>query len=188
MAIQENLNDIRQEIGAQEQFLESIIKGERAFKKYKKLIIAACVVAIAAVTWVYAQKFIDKGRVKEANEAYSKLIANPSDEAALKILKDKEPSLYALYKFKQDMQKSDVSSAKELLALPIDPLVKQIISAQIGEQSGGILADYNALLKGYGYLKENKINEARSEFSKIPLDSQLNNLVKNLQHYQGNKQ
>ena len=183
MAIQENLNDIRQEIGAQEQFLESIIKGERAFKKYKKLIIAA-----SAVTWTYAQKFIDKGRVKEANEAYSKLIANPSDEAALKILKDKEPSLYALYKFKQDMQKSDVSGAKELIALPIDPLVKQIISAQIGEQSGGILADYDALLKGYGYLKENKISEARSEFSKIPLDSQLNNLVKNLQHYQGNKQ
>lgn len=86
------------------------------------------------------------------------------------------------------MQKSDVSGAKELLALPIDPLVKQIISAQIGEQSGGILADYDALLKGYGYLKENKISEARSEFSKIPLDSQLNNLVKNLQHYQGNKQ
>jgi len=188
LAIQENLNDIRQEIGAQEQFLESIIKGERAFKKYKKLIIAACVVVIAAVAWVYAQKFIDKGRVKEANEAYSKLIANPSDEAALKILKDKEPSLYALYKFKQDMQKSDVSGAKELIALPIDPLVKQIISAQIGEQSGGILADYDALLKGYGYLKENKISEARSEFSKIPLDSQLNNLVKNLQHYQGNKQ
>lgn len=187
MAIKDDLNEIKNEIGAQEQFLESVIKGERFFKKYKKLIIAVFVAILIGVAGFYASKIIEQNRIDTANTAYSKLITNPHDTDALNTLKDKAPSLYALHQFKIAMQTGNTSEAKELLNLPIDPLLKQILSAQIGEQNSVILSDYAALMRGYELLKQNKIDEAKVEFAKISLDSQLINLVKNLQHYQGNK-
>ncbi|MBE2986413.1 hypothetical protein CCAL12920_07465 [Campylobacter sp. RM12920] len=187
MAIQENLTEIKKEIGAQEQFLESVIKSERFLKKYKKAIIFSAIIAVLGIAGFYGSKAINANRISAANEAYSKLILNPTDADALKILKEKEPTLYAIHQFKEAMRKEDIAQAKELLSLPIDPIVKQILSSQIGTQDGSILANYETLIKGYELLKEDKINEARAEFAKIPLDSPLMNLVKNLEHYQGNK-
>ena len=66
-------------------------------------------------------------------------------------------------------------------------IVKDIILSQTGDTNTQILSEYNALLKGFELLKENKIKEANDEFNKIALDSQLQTLVKNLKHYQGIK-
>ena len=184
MAIKEDLNEIKKEIGAQEQFLESVIKGERFFNKNKKLLIALLVIVVIAL---YANKIIDNRKVVAANEAYSKLIMDANDTKAAEILKQNEPSVYALYELKAALEKGDIKAAKELANLPVDPLVKQIILSQTTDQSTQILASYDALLQGFEYLKQNKISEANAEFAKIPLDSQLMTLVKNLQHYQGNK-
>ena len=180
MAIKEDLSEIKKEIGAQEQFLESVIKGERFFNKNKKLLIALLVIVVIALIALYANKIIDNRKVVAANEAYSKLIMDANDTKAAKILKQNEPSVYALYELKAALEKG-------LANLPVDPLVKQIILSQTTDQSTQILASYDALLQGFEYLKQNKISEANAEFAKIPLDSQLMTLVKNLQHYQGNK-
>ncbi|EAT99848.1 hypothetical protein [Campylobacter curvus] len=187
MAIKEDLNEIKKEIGAQEQFLESVIKGERFFNKNKKLLIVLLVIVVIALIALYANKIIDNRKVVAANEAYSKLIMDANDTKAAKILKQNEPSVYALYELKAALEKGDIKAAKELANLPVDPLVKQIILSQTTDQSTQILASYDALLQGFEYLKQNKISEANAEFAKIPLDSQLMTLVKNLQHYQGNK-
>ncbi|MBR8465550.1 hypothetical protein KDE13_04140 [Campylobacter sp. faydin G-140] len=186
MALKQDLNEIKKEIGAEEQFLESVIKGERFFNKYKKVFILAFIIAIIAIIGFYANKLVNQNRVEKANEAYSKLITNPNDTAALQILKEKAPSLYALYELKARLANGDTNGTKELLDLFIDPIIKQIIVAQDGENSE-ILSSYGAFIKGYELLKQDKIDEAKAEFAKIPLDSQLTNLVKNLQHYQGIK-
>lgn len=97
MAIKEDLNEIKKEIGAQEQFLESVIKGERFFNKNKKLLIALLVIVVVALIALYANKIIDNRKVVAANEAYSKLIMDANDTKAAEILKQNEPSVYALY-------------------------------------------------------------------------------------------
>ena len=187
MAIKEDLTEIKKEIDAQEQFLESMIKGERFFKKYKTLLIVVCAAAIVATVGFYTSKILNDNRVEEANLAYSKLILNPNDANALSVLKEKEPSMYALFSLGQMLDKNDTKGISELANLQVNPLVKDIILSQTSNANSEILKEYNALLKGFELLKENKIKEANDEFNKIALDSQLQTLVKNLKHYQGIK-
>ncbi|WP_459819227.1 hypothetical protein [Campylobacter concisus] len=187
MAIKEDLTQIKQEIGAQEQFLESMIKGERFFRKYKKFMIIAIIVAVIAIIGFYSNKIINDNRIEDANLAYSKLILNPNDANALSILKEKEPNLYALFSLQQKLDKNDTNGISELANLKVNPIVKDIILSQNGNANNQILSEYSTLLKGFELLKQNKIKEANDEFNKISLDSQLQTLVKNLKHYQGIK-
>ena len=187
MAIKEDLTQIKQEIGAQEQFLESMIKGERFFRKYKKFMIIAIIVAVIAIIGFYSNKIINDNRIEDANLAYSKLILNPNDANALSILKEKEPNLYALFSLQQKLDKNETNGISELANLKVNPIVKDIILSQNGNANNQILSEYSTLLKGFELLKQNKIKEANDEFDKISLDSQLQTLVKNLKHYQGIK-
>lgn len=187
MAIKEDLTQIKQEIGAQEQFLESMIKGERFFRKYKKFMIVAIIVAVIAIIGFYSNKIINDNRIEDANLAYSKLILNPNDANALSILKEKEPNLYALFSLQQKLDKNETNGISELANLKVNPIVKDIILSQDGNANTQILSEYSILLKGFELLKQNKIKEANDEFNKISLDSQLQTLVKNLKHYQGIK-
>ena len=187
MAIKEDLTQIKQEIGAQEQFLESMIKGERFFRKYKKFMIIAIIVAVIAIIGFYSNKIINDNRIEDANLAYSKLILNPNDTNALSILKEKEPNLYALFSLQQKLDKNETNGISELANLTVNPIVKDIILSQNGNANNQILSEYSILLKGFELLKQNKIKEANDEFNKISLDSQLQTLVKNLKHYQGIK-
>lgn len=187
MAIKEDLTQIKQEIGAQEQFLESMIKGERFFRKYKKFMIIAIIVAVIAIIGFYSNKIINDNRIEDANLAYSKLILNPNDTNALSILKEKEPNLYALFSLQQKLDKNETNGISELANLKVNPIVKDIILSQNGNANNQILSEYSILLKGFELLKQNKIKEANDEFNKISLDSQLQTLVKNLKHYQGIK-
>ena len=187
MAIKEDLTQIKQEIGAQEQFLESMIKGERFFRKYKKFMIIAIIVAVIAIIGFYSNKIINDNRIEDANLAYSKLILNPSDTNALSILKEKEPNLYALFSLQQKLDKNETNGISELANLKVNPIVKDIILSQNGNANNQILSEYSTLLKGFELLKQNKIKEANDEFNKISLDSQLQTLVKNLKHCQGIK-
>ena len=156
MAIKEDLTEIKKEIDAQEQFLESMIKGERFFRKYKTLLIVLCVAAIVALIGFYASKVLNDNRVEEANLAYSKLILNPNDANALNVLKEKEPSMYALFSLGQMLDKNDTKGISELANLKVNPIVKDIILSQTGDENTQILSEYNARLKGFELLKQRK--------------------------------
>ncbi|WP_058909392.1 hypothetical protein [Campylobacter fetus] len=54
-----------------------------------------------------------------------------------------------------------------------------------GDNSDGLLSTYNSLVKGYELLTQNKLPEAKIEFSKIPSNSPLEPVANNLEHYQG---
>jgi hypothetical protein len=185
LAIKDDIDSIKRDLSAEEQFLENAIKGERFIKKYKKLFALAVAVAIIASIGYYANGYLEKLKSRAANAAYAKLIENPSDEAAKTELKNKDISLYALFAFKQSLENNDTQTLSALANEPIDPLLKEIIKSQIGD-SGQILSNYQSILKSYELIKNDKIVEARAELKKIPLNSPLQPLVKNLEHYQGN--
>ncbi|MDL0088545.1 hypothetical protein [Campylobacter gastrosuis] len=187
MAIKDDLNVIKNELNTQEQFIENIIKGERFFKKYKKPLIATFIIGVVAVAGYFINNAVDESRKEAANVAYSRLILDKNDTQALEILKQKEPSIYALFKFKQYTDNGDINGVKSLLNEPVDPLIKEIFKASIGQSSADIGKEYDTLLRAFLYLKDNKIAEANAEFAKISLNSPLSNLAKNLQHYQGYK-
>lgn len=187
MAIKEDLNAVKNELSTEEQFLENMIKSERFVKRYKRVFIGVLAVGVVGLAAYYISGMMERNRIANSSAAYTQLLANPNDASALEKLKAESPSLYALVKFKSMQDSNDTAGVKTLLAEPIDPVLKQIFSAYIGEGNGAIMAGYDALVRGYELLKQDKVAEAKVEFAKVPADSPLFGLVKNLQHYQGNK-
>lgn len=129
-----------------------------------------------------------EAKFKKANESYSELILNPNDKEAAKKLKSLDKNLFTLFEFRQALDNNDSKKIDELSNLEgIDKLLKDIISYEAGKQSGEILSSYSAFMNGYAYLKEGKVEEANKEFIKISPNSGLTQIVKNLRHYNGNK-
>ena len=186
MAIKDDIDSIKEELNTQEQFLENIIKSERFFKKYKKIIIGAFALGVIGAAGYYINGALKEKEFKAANAAYAKLILNPKDEQAKAELRQKDASLYALYEFKRAVDNNDTDALKSLANEQIDPLLKDIVKSQINEPSGQILTSYKAVVRGYELMKENKIDDAKNEFKQVPLNSQLQSIVKNLEPYQGN--
>lgn len=183
MAIKDNIEVIKQELSAQEQFLENAIKSERFIKKYKNVFIVAFIIVIGIVIYTYASDYMYQKKLLSINTAYSNILHDPNNKEAKDILQNQAPSLLALVEFKKLSQEGNISEIKALALKPdIDPLLSQIMLASINESNSDILSDYNILLKGYNLLIEKKVNEAKAEFAKISQDSSLQSLVKNIQH------
>ena len=184
LAVKENIDYIKNEISSQEQLLESAIKSERFFKRNKKSFIAAGIIIIVALAGDSISNALQEASKAEVNKAYNTLINHPDDSNAKQILISKNPSLYALFVIKT----ADLNSTTlidEAINLEIDPLLKEILVNLKGQESAKILSNYNALVDGYELLKDGKIDAAKAEFAKIPLNSPLQQIAKNLEHYQG---
>ena len=188
MAIKDDIKDVKERMDSQGQFLENIIKSELFIKKYKKPIVGAFIVTLLAVVVYLVVDYQKETKFKKANESYNELILNPNDKEAAKKLKSLDKNLFTLFEFRQALDNNDSKKIDELSNLEgIDKLLKDIISYEAGKQSGEILSSYSAFMNGYAYLKDGKVEEANKEFIKISPSSGLTQIVKNLRHYNGNK-
>lgn len=187
LAIKEDIQAIKQEIGAEEQFLESMIKGERFFKKYKHVIIGAVTLGIVIVVGYYINVTIEQERLNSTNEAYEVLLKNPKDEKSLAALKDGNKPLYEAFLFQQASKSKNMQELKELLNSSLDPLLKDVAKFKIGNGDSELFKNIKILLNGYEFLKKGDTKKANAAFSSIPLTSNLQEIVKKLNHYQGIK-
>lgn len=188
MAIKDDIKDVKERMDSQGQFLENIIKSELFIKKYKKPIVSTFIVVFLAVVVYLVVDYQKEAKFKKANESYNELILNPNDKEAANKLKSLDKNLFTLFEFRQAMDNNDSKKINELSNLEgIDKLLKDIIKYEAGEQSGEILSSYSAFMNGYAYLKDGKVEEANKEFIKISPSSGLTQIVKNLRHYNGNK-
>ncbi|MCZ6150474.1 hypothetical protein O6B96_05365 [Campylobacter ureolyticus] len=188
LAIKDDIKDVKERMDSQGQFLENIIKSELFIKKYKKPIVGTFIVVFLAIVVYLVVDYQKEAKFKKANESYSELILNPNDKEAAKKLKSLDKNLFTLFEFRQALDNNDSKKIDELSNLEgIDKLLKDIISYEAGKQSGEILSSYSAFMNGYAYLKEGKVEEANKEFIKISPSSGLTQIVKNLRHYNGNK-
>ena len=188
MAIKDDIKDVKERMDSQGQFLENIIKSELFIKKYKKPIVGTFIVVFLAIVVYLVVDYQKETKFKKANESYNELILNPNDKEAANKLKSLDKNLFTLFEFRQAMDNNDSKKINELSNLEdIDKLLKDIIKYEAGEQSGEILSSYSAFMNGYAYLKEGKVEEANKEFIKISPNSGLTQIVKNLRHYNGNK-
>lgn len=190
LAIKEDINALKQEIGAEEQFLESIIKGERFFKKYKIFIIAIVVIALLLGIGYGVFDTIKNNRIKSANIAYEMLLKNPQNTKALEELKSSSDSLYNVYLFHMASQKQDKKALQTLASngSDLDALLKDIVNYELQNGNSQALKDLDVLIKGYKQLKSGNVKAARATFSAIALTSPLQEVVKQLMHYQDIRQ
>lgn len=188
LSLKDDIKEVKQELGAQEQFLENVIKSELFLTKHKKTIIIFLTIIICAFVGNYAVKSIKENSIENANILYSKLLKNPKDTKTIEELKKENVNLYALFELNNAGENNNTSKLKEVLALNgLDPILKDVINYKLGLNSGEIMSTYSSLVKGFKLLEKNDLVGANNEFAKIPLTSPLNAIAKNLQHYHGNK-
>lgn len=184
MAIKDDVKAIKEQIGAEEQFLESVIKGERFFKKYKFPIIGAVILLVVFGVGYSITDYLKTKRLNETNEAYMLLLQNPTDTNALKTLKDGNPKLYEAFLFQKASKANDIKELKNIVNTSSDPIIKSIAIYELNDGTSDVLKDVQILLQGYSLLKENKIKEAHGKFAQISITSPLQEIVKKLNHYQ----
>jgi len=191
LSLKENIKSVKEEIGAEEQFLESIIKGERFYKKYKRQIQVLVVVAVLGALGYTGFDILKKRNLKLSNEAYEKLSKNPNDKKSLAIIKDKNSNLYNVYLFKKAIKTNNVEKLKEMSKDKNNKLLADISKYQLEQiqdsktVNSELLKGFSLLEEGFDLLKENKITEAKLKFAQIDPNSPLFKIVKNLEHYQG---
>ncbi|EAK5497330.1 hypothetical protein DL061_06670 [Campylobacter jejuni] len=189
MGLKDNLKAVKNELNTEEQFIENFIKGERFIRKYKFYISA---VVIILVTWFAGNFIISKindYKTKEANEIYANLIQDPSNKNLLEQLKNKNTNLYAIFLLKENINDfNNTALQNELKQIysntQTNTLLKNIIALSLGDKSI-FLKNYDKLLEAYKFLEQNKIEEANVLLSQIKENSSLNQIAKNLKHYQG---
>ncbi|EAJ0348941.1 hypothetical protein YZ38_06365 [Campylobacter lari] len=181
MALKENLKAVKEELSSQEQMMENFIKSERFIRKYKYYFIALITLLVLYFSGSYIYNIKQEKNIQESNIIFNNLLKNPSDQKLIEELKQKNANLYTIYIMGQNNQ-----DLNQTLSLNIDPLLKQIVLAQ-NNQKSDFLKDYNTLLIGFEFLKQNDFKNADVEFNKIPINSPLWQIITSLKHYQGIK-
>lgn len=185
MALKDDIQGVSKELNSQEQFLESIIKSERFFKKHKKSIFSFVIFILIVFGLFFSIKTYKNANFEAASEAYTRLINNQQNPQDLEILKSKNPTLFSVYEFQ--INRTNKEKLEEILKNPAtDQIIKKIIEFELGK-NGDFMGDYNALMNGFKLLQQNKIDAANLEFAKISKESGLQGLANNLKHYQGKK-
>ncbi len=183
MSLKENVDYIKQEIGTEEKFLEGFVKFERIYKKYKFVIIASTVSILLLVVGIYTKNYFDNANKLKANEAYNKLIANPSDTVALAILKETNTKLYNIITLK-DGSKIETSFLGELAAYSKaiqESNIKNLDSLIMNPEF--ILKEYAIFNKALLQAKNGEYKASKETLNLIPKDSQVSKLSDSLKHY-----
>ena len=194
MGLKENINAVKEELSTEEQFLESIIKGERFFKRNKKIIIGGLVLVALGIGGYIINDALKTQKLKESNIAYQALLLDANNSAAKELLKSKNTKLYELYLFESALKTEDVAMLKSIANSKENPILADIATYQLSQLDNSValksemLPNMVLLQEGYALLKENKIEEARLKFAQIDAKSPLKQIAKNLEHYQGAKQ
>ncbi|BEK06744.1 hypothetical protein B10767_03880 [Campylobacter jejuni] len=190
MGLKDNLKAVKNELNTEEQFIiENFIKGERFIRKYKFYISAVVIILVAWFAGNFIISKINDYKTKEANEIYANLIQDPSNKNLLEQLKNKNTNLYAIFLLKENINDfNNTTLQNELKQIynnaQTNTLLKNIIALSLGDKSI-FLKNYDKLLEAYKLLEQNKIEEANVLLSQIKENSSLNQIAKNLKHYQG---
>ncbi len=185
------MQSIKEEIGAEEQFLESIIKTERFYKKYKRQVQAGVVILVIAAIGYTSYSYISQRNLRLSNIAYEKLLKTSNDTKALNTLKAKNAPLYEAYMFRVAVNKKDSTRLIELSKNKKYKFLADLSGYQLAQikdskvVNSELLKGFALLEEGYDLLKKGEKTQAELKFAQIDENSPLYKIVKNLEHYQG---
>ncbi len=196
LGLKENVEALKQELSAEEQFLESVIKAEGFFKKYKKLLIAGALLLVTTIVVYLTMDYIKKRDLVLANEALATLEKNPNNPEALKMLENKDPALYELFRFHVAAESGKTAKLDIAAKESRDPVLKDLATYQAAslkaehERLAAYAQKQEALLKELAILddafllfSEGKSDEAKTKLAQIPVTSPLYAIVQRYAHY-----
>ncbi len=194
MSLKDNIEAVKQELSTEEQFLESVVRAEGFWKKYKKLIISLAVLLVLFAVGVALYNMMKEKSLNESNQAYLTLQKDPTNADAMSSLKSTNPKLYELFLFSSTLKDGDVAKLDAISSNIKDPVLKDLLTYQKASQAGKGLNSYitkqDAILKEFAILQEvytdfknGKGKEARELLKQIPESSQLYSIANSFKHY-----
>jgi len=176
---------VKEELKQDEELLVKVFKLEKFVKKYKKhLIIGFSALAILFVGYEINSYLKYQKMVKE-NEALNRLLSNPNDKEALKIVKE-NPNLYSLYLLKKgDFKDMNSPYLKEIKAYEMAMKKGDIksLEAYLLNPNYKILKNEVRLALIRLYLENNQRQKALNIYKDIDENSKFKELARYLIHY-----
>lgn len=187
MNIQDNINEVKEQFESDEKMLASAFKLEKFYKKYKFFILGTVGVIVLFFGGRAVMGVIEDSRLASANEAYIQLVKNPKDTSALATLKDKNPSLFELFEYRNAIDNNNTEVLKTLSKSEND-IISDVAGYHLAimngtEANSKLYAEVAMFNNAHLLIKEGKISEANDELSQIGEKSPLYNLSKIMRHY-----
>ena len=189
MSIKENVDYVKTELSSEEKFLESFVKSERFFKKYKTLIFAFVVVIIVGIIGFFIKENMAQSNKLKANIAFNQVLENSNNAQALATLKDKNPQLYDIALYLQAKKEAKVAQISVPLLKELSKYQTALANKNISEldnlsmQNDFLLKEFAIFNKALLLTNEGKFNEAKTTLALIPQNSKAFELAKLLNHY-----
>ncbi len=195
MSLKEELAGVKEQLNAEEQFLENAIITERFVKRYKNLIFGAIGAVIVVVIGGTLYQNQLQSKKESANEAFlvlQKDVTNTEKKAELLAL---NPKMYDLILLQEALKNSDVKALGELtnssdsIIADIAKYQKASIDKNLGELESYAMTQ-NALYKDYALLntallmmQKGDIDNAHQKLSVISTTSPVYTVAQSYLHY-----
>ena len=189
MSIKENVDYVKTELSSEEKFLESFVKSERFFKKYKTLIFAFVIIIIVGIIGFFIKENLAQSNKLKANIAFNQVLENSNNAQALATLKDKNPQLYDIALYLQAKKEAKVAQISIPLLKELSKYQTALANKNISEldnlsmQNDFLLKEFAIFNKALLLTNEGKFNEAKTTLALIPQTSKAFELAKLLNHY-----
>ena len=189
MSIKENVDYVKTELSSEEKFLESFVKSERFFKKYKTLIFAFVIIIIVGIIGFFIKENLAQSNKLKANIAFNQVLENSNNAQALATLKDKNPQLYDIALYLQAKKEAKVAQISVPLLKELSKYQTALANKNISEldnlsmQNDFLLKEFAIFNKALLLTNEGKFNEAKTTLALIPQTSKAFELAKLLNHY-----
>ena len=193
MSIKENVDFIKDELNSEEKFLESSVKVERFYKKHKIKIITIVVLLVLGFIGKNILDYTDNQNKIVANEAYMKLLENPKDTESRKTLKNINPKLLEVANYQIALKSSNIDELKKIINIPfiasladyevaiLEKNINKLNENSLNNKS--LIKDMASLNQALLLIENGKIKEAKIIIKTIPTDSNVNQIVKMVEHY-----
>ncbi len=189
MSIKENVDYVKTGLSSEEKFLESFVKSERFFKKYKTLIFAFVIIIIVGIIGFFIKENLAQSNKLKANIAFNQVLENSNNAQALATLKDKNPQLYDIALYLQAKKEAKVAQISVPLLKELSKYQTALANKNISEldnlsmQNDFLLKEFAIFNKALLLTNEGKFNEAKITLALIPQTSKAFELAKLLNHY-----
>jgi hypothetical protein len=185
MSLKENLDYMKTELTAQEKFIESFVKAEKIYKKYKTLIIGGAIGVVVLIVALISFNYIEEQNKVTANLAFNKFLQNNNDTVALEVLKDKNTNLYEIAMYlKDDSHVPNVPLFKEIALF--QKSIKEDDTNSLNSlinSNNFLLKDYAIVFKALQQVKSDDIASAKETLQMLPSESLASDLAGLLSHY-----
>ena len=189
MSMKENVDFVKDELNSEEKFLESVVKVESFYKRYKALIIGLVSIGIIAAIAISINSYNNEKNKTASNIAFDKVIADPKDTEALNTLKETNNKLYEVAIYLQAKKDGNYPDTNIPYLKELSEYKKALTNNDVEKlnalsmQSDFLLKEFAIFNKALVLVNEGKYKEAKVALSLIQKSSKASELSTLLEHY-----